>query len=131
MASTTNRRSAELHGGVDLLHLLHQRFIDVQAAGGVDDEHVCHAALGLFERRARDVRRRDAVGRAPELRADLLRQPLELQDGGGPTHVRAHEQHALALALDEPARELRGRGGLAGALQAREQYDDRAAARAD
>ena len=46
-----------IHRGIDLAHLLHQRFVDMQAAGGVDDEHVEYAALRFVERRSRDGRR--------------------------------------------------------------------------
>ena len=49
---------SRMHGGVDLPHLRHQALIDVQASGGVDDQHVEHASLGLLQRIARDVRRR-------------------------------------------------------------------------
>jgi hypothetical protein len=50
---------------------------------------------------------------------------FELQQRGGTSHVGRHQQDALLLAGLEPERELGGGGGLASALQAREQHDRR------
>ena len=40
---------------LDVRELLHERLVDVQAAGGVDDQDVLAVALGLVERPAGDV----------------------------------------------------------------------------
>ena len=47
-----------INNGVDLLDLSHQALIDVQATGGVDDQHIEHTPLRLLERSARNVCRR-------------------------------------------------------------------------
>ena len=111
-------------GRIDVAHLLHQLGIDVQATGGVDDEHVVDAA-------ARGIQRGgcNPAGAAPgcyrmEIRPHLLGQALQLQHGGRPADVGADQQHALLLA-DEMSRQLARGGGLAGALQAGQQDDGR------
>ncbi len=53
--------------------------------------------------------------------AELLAEPLELQHRRGPVDVGRNEQHALALAVLQPQRDLRSRRGLARTLQAGEQ----------
>ena len=58
--------------------------------------------------------------------ADPLAVDLELADGVRPLQVGGDQQRALALLL-EPQRELGGERGLAGALEAGEQDDRRAA----
>ena len=97
----------------------------MQPPGGVDDERIEHAAAGARERRLGDGRRRGIARGREILRVDLAREALELQHRGRPAHVGAREQHTLALALDQPACQLRGRSGLAGALQARQQQHRR------
>ncbi len=89
----------------------------MQAARGVDDEDVRDDALGLIQRLAGDIGGRCAVWRTPEFGVYLLRQALELKNGGRTAHVGADQQHPLALALDQPARQLGGRRGLTRTLQ--------------
>ena len=118
-------------GGVDVAHLRHQLLVDVQPAGGVDDQHVEHAAPGALERRARDGRR----GRAARGRERTRRRPAPASRSscsiaaGRRTSVLTSSTRFLSRSM-QPARQL-GRGrGLAGALQAREQHAPSAAARA-
>ncbi|MCY1206449.1 hypothetical protein D9M72_180200 [compost metagenome] len=104
--------------GVQLLDLGHQHFVDRQAAGRVDQQHVEVVAPGVVERGARDVQRL-LVGRAREpLGAGLLGHGLELLDGGRAVHVARHGEHLLLALLDQVLGQLGGGGGLAGALQA-------------
>ena len=89
MASMTNRRLVRLHRALDLLHLFHELGVDVQAARGVDDQRVVHAAPCRFERVARDGRRSLLdVGRE-ESGAHLLREALQLQHRRRAADVRA------------------------------------------
>ena len=60
MASTTNSRSAGFTAASMLAHLLHQALIDMQAAGGVHDEHVRHLAARGLQRLPRRSRRAPA-----------------------------------------------------------------------
>ena len=69
MASTTNRRSCGLDRALDLLHLVHHLVVDVQAARGVDDQHVVDALARRVERGARDVRRLLLARRSGRTRA--------------------------------------------------------------
>ena len=57
-----------------------------------------------------------------EPRPHLLGETLQLQDRRRAAHIGADQQHALAAGLDEPAREFGGGGGLAGALEPRQQH---------
>ena len=58
-------------------------------------------------------------------RPNLSGERLKLQDCCRPMHVNADEHHLLLFLVDEPFRELGGRGRLTGALQAREHDDYR------
>src|SRR5205823_196507 len=74
--------------------LLHELGVDVQAAAGVDDEHVLAVLLGAVQRPAGDV---DGVLVGPLLvdrRTDLAADLDELVDRGGPVHVARGERHA-------------------------------------
>src|SRR3954470_2435394 len=107
----------------DLDELAHERLVDVQAAGGVDDEDVLALLLGPVERPARDV---DGVGVGAllvDVGADLRADLHELVDGRGAVDVaRRQRDRRVVLGLEE-AGELGGRGRLAGALQAGHEDD--------
>ena len=117
------QRLGRLHDLGDTPDLGHERLVDAQAAGRVEDDHVAAGALRLGDAAARDIHdggaRRRAVDRDIEGRAE----GLELIDGGGSIGVGCHEQRLAALAHDV-AGQLGGGGGLAGALEA-DQRDDR------
>ena len=124
IASTTNRRWCGAGGAIDGLHFLHELSIDVQSAGRVDDQRLVDAAARRPPAPRAAIARRIVPCRAgKEIRADALCQPFELQDGRGPAHVGTHQQHATPLSLLEPARQLGRGGGLARALQARQQHN--------
>ena len=99
----------------------HERLVDLEPAGGVDDDDVAALRLRLLDPVARD---RDRVlRRAVEVDGDLdlLAELLELVDRGRPLEVGGDERRRLALLLAEEQREL-GRGGrLPRALEAGEQ----------
>ena len=111
-----------------LLHLGHQLFVDVQAAGGVDDERVAAHDDGFaagFLGQALDER--GAGGLAllvafVEARLDLLGDDFELLARGGAVDVD-RDEHGAVTALFEPGGELAGGGGFAGALQAGHEND--------
>ncbi len=112
-------------GGVDLLHLGHQLFIDMQTTGGIDDEDVINASFRLFQRGASDVGRavlrlgREVVG------AHLRGEAFELQHGRRTANVSADEENPLALPLDQPSCQFGGRGRFARTLQTGQQDDHR------
>ena len=62
-------------GLLDLGQLGHQRLVDVQAAGGVDDQHVLAVALGLVARPGGDLDRVGVGAALVDGRAGLARRP--------------------------------------------------------
>ena len=97
--------------------LVHQLLVDVQPAGGVDDQHVLAVRLRLAERPLGDVDRVAVGALAVDGRAGLPADGLELLDGGGALQVAGGERDRLPV-LGEELGELRAGGRLAGALEA-------------
>src|SRR3982751_1052329 len=101
----------------DLRQLLHQMRFVLEAAGGVDDEHVL-AGRGCLA---------DAVEHNPgsvaaflarnQRRADAVTPDLQLLDRGRPEGVAGSEQDAVILLL-QPMAELADGGGLARTVDA-------------
>ncbi|MCY1414740.1 cytochrome c-type biogenesis protein CcsB [compost metagenome] len=103
---------------MDVLDLVHHVGVDMQTAGGIDDDHVDEFQLGLANRRFGDGNRLLAVIGREEGDADVVGEGFQLLDGRRAIDVRGHHQHRLLLALLEEARQLADGGGLARALQA-------------
>ena len=108
-------------GGADFLHLRHQRLVDREAAGGVEQHDVVTLAPGGIHRALGYLHRGLAGDDGQAGDARLLGQLLQLQLRGGPLGVEAGEQDLLLQPLPEAQREFAGGGGLAGALQADQQ----------
>ena len=106
-------------GKADGFDLFHQREVDREAAGGIQDDDVedfaargIHGALGDLQRRlAGDDRQRGHLG--------ALGQLFELELGGGALGIEAGEQDFFALAGFQAQRDFAGGGGFAGTLEAR------------
>ena len=81
-----------LHGLAHRGELLHQRLVDLEAAGGVDDDDVAALRLRLLEPVPRDRHR--VLRRAVEVDGDLdlLAELLELVDRRGPLEVGGDER---------------------------------------
>ena len=111
------QRLGRAGGGAYLAHLGHQRLVDREPAGGVEDDHVVAFAAPGLHRTAGDLHRglagHDRQGADPGLGRELL----QLQLGGRALGVEAGEQHAAALARLQAQRDLARGGGLAGALE--------------
>ena len=107
-------------------HLLHQRLVDMEPAGGVEDEHVVAFAPSPGRARARAM----PTGRSPSTIGRVATSICAAEHGElllrrRALHVERGHQHLLALAALEEPREL-GRGrGLARALQPDHHHDDR------
>jgi hypothetical protein len=111
------RRDRLPHG----CELLHERLVDLEAPGGVDDDDVAALCLGLLEPVLRD---RDRVLCRPvqvDRDLDLLAELLELVDRSRPLEVGGHEGGRLRLLLAEKESQLRRRGRLSRSLQAGEE----------
>ena len=105
--------------------LAHQLVVDVQAAGGVDDDDVAAGVAG-FDKGATGARDRvEVAGRIEHTHTGLAGDDRELFDGRRAAHVGRDDERELALFGQHP-RQLAGRGRLARALQAEHQDDLRA-----
>ena len=87
-----------LDRGVDLGDLGHERLVDGEAAGRVEDDDVADLALGGLDAAAGDVGHARADGRAVDRDVERPAERLELVGGGGPIRVRRDEQRAAARA---------------------------------
>src|SRR6185312_4309494 len=109
-------------GGVEQLlqlrHFAHQRLVDAEAAGGVDDQDVAAEVGGVFA--GFFGKAQDGVGVVVgggvvlafvELGVDGLSHNFELLARGGAVDVDRN-QHGAVAALLEPHRQLSGRGRL-------------------
>ncbi len=110
----------------DLRQLGHQLLVDVETAGGVDDEHVAVLGLGLREGPLGDVYRIALGALLVDVGAGAPADGDELVDGRGPVDVAGRECDALA-GLAEVAGELGAGGRLARSLQPGHQDHGRAA----
>ncbi len=132
------QRLRRLGQRADVGHFLHQLFVDGEAAGGVEDQDVEAFAAGLLERAARDRQRHFQRHDRQRGDAGLLTQDLELLlrrraagverghhdlalDREGAAEFGRHALRALAEAIAD----LGAGRGLAGALEADHQDDDR------
>ena len=129
IASTTSRTTCGRTALLDPRQLLHQRLVDVQAAGGVDDQHVLAVARGLVERPAGDVDRVLVGALLVDGGAGLAADLDELLDRGGPVDVAGRDGDRGAVLLVQHLGQLGRRGRLARALQAGHQDDRRRARR--
>ena len=102
---------------LDLLQLVHQRLVDRQPAGGVEDDHVAPGLGGQLLRPLADVRRA-AARLGVDRHAQPVAQHLQLIDGGGAVDVGGHQQRPLVVPVHQVQRQLADGGGLAAALQA-------------
>ena len=84
---------------VDLLQLAHQVGLRVQPAGGVHDQHVEAAGLGLFAGVVGHAGRVAALLVLDDLAAEPLAPDGQLLDGGRPEGVAGGHHHLLAVVL--------------------------------
>lgn len=110
---------------VHLFDLVHHRFVNVQTAGGIDDQYVVEFQLGLLQRAIDDVDRFFFDVRREEVDADAFRQRFQLFDRRRAINVRGNHQHFLLLFFFQEFAELTDAGGFTGALQACHQHHRR------
>ncbi len=88
-----------LHGLVQAADLGHHRLVHVQAAGGVQQEHVVEVAAGVFHRRAADLHRVLVGAAGEEVHPHFGGEGLELVDGRRAMDVGAGHQDLFLLPL--------------------------------
>ena len=103
-----------LHRRLDRLELVHERFVDVQAARRVKEHHVVSVPHGVLHGGLGDVHR-VVLTHLKHRDAELPAHDLKLLDGSGAVHVARGEQRVFALLFKEP-RELRAVRRFARAL---------------
>ena len=111
------QRFAWLGDVADGLNLVHQDFVDVQTSGGIQEDDVIAAKVGLGLGALGDLHRRLALDDGEAVDADLGAQDRQLLHRRGAVGVQRGEKHALAVLFLQPLGQLGGRGGLARALQ--------------
>src|SRR5215210_6991403 len=110
--------------------LVHQRLVDMEAAGGVHDHHVVSALAGDGEGALAESDHGLSRVRLQHRHVDAAADLLELLDGGGALQVAGDEKRVLAALLEALGQLARG-GRLARALEAAEHDDRRAAVEAE
>ncbi len=114
-----------IHGSVQALDLLHHVGVDVQAPGGIDDQHIHVLPAGRIECRLGNGER-ILVGLAgKEGHVHFAGQGAQLLDGRRAIHIATGDHDRFLAPLLEPACQLRRTGGLARALQAGHQHHRR------
>ena len=98
---------------------LHQRLVNLQPPGGVEDECVAVVLAGEIQRLAGDLQNIRFPPKRENGQLDLPAQGLQLIHGGRPVNIGA-DQQGLARLLVQPAGQLGAGGGFAGAVQARQ-----------
>ena len=109
---------ARLGDVADRLHFVHQNFVDVHPAGGIEEQHVIAAEGGLGFRTFGDLDGGFALDDGQRVDADLAAEDGKLLHCCRAVGVKAGKEDALAVLFRQPFGELGGGGGFAGALQA-------------
>ena len=98
---------------LDLGHLGHQRFVDMGAASGVEDDDVVAAELGRLHGAGGNIGRRLAGDDRQRVDTGLGAELAQLFLGGRAARVERRHQHLLAIAIGQPLGNLAGRRRLA------------------
>ena len=105
-----------VNGGFHALELVHERFVHMEPAGGIEKHHVVAVVTGVADGvfgNGNGI----ALALFKDRQIQLSAHHLELFDGGGTVHVAGGQQRPLAqLPAHEPG-QLGGGGGFTGALQ--------------
>ncbi len=107
-----------LDGALDIRHLGHHPLIDLQTAGGIDDDGAVAALLGELDRMLGDLDRICRGSFLENRNVDLPAEGLQLLDGGRPVDVGSHQERKPAF-LSQKRRQFCSMCGLTGTLQAR------------
>ncbi len=113
-------RGCLMHGR----RLGHQLLVHMQAAGGIEHDHVMALEPAGLERAPGDGDRRLARDDGQGRHLRLAAEHGQLLLGRGPAGIEGGHQHALALAGLQAERDLGGGGRLARALEPDHHHDD-------
>ena len=111
---------------LELRELVHQFVVDVQAAGGVDENYVAGGEFRFAHRAANNFERLVGARAGPAGSAGGFRDLRELLARGGAIDVGGNDERPVAV-FAEPFAEFAGGGRFAGALQADDHPDGRRA----
>src|SRR5579872_5662647 len=103
---------------------VHQFVVDMQAAGGVDENHVVCREFCFAHGAANDFERLVSTRAGPHRSMGGFGDLRELLARGGTIHVCRNDDGTMAICA-EPLTELASGGGFAGALQAYNEPDRR------
>ena len=101
---------------LDILQLIHELLVNMQAAGGIQKNQIIAVVGGIFQRLPRNTHR-VALPHLKNRDVQLLAHYLQLGNGGGTVHIAGHQQRPLAVLPAHMARQLGAVGGFTGALQ--------------
>ena len=96
---------------------LHERFVDLHAAGGVEDERVAVVRAGEVKRFTSDFQYVRFAALDEDWNLQFLAERFELIHRGGPINIRRDQQRRASLFFQQPGKFAAG-GGFAGAVQA-------------
>src|SRR2546425_3754244 len=109
---------------------LHERFVNLQTAGGVEDERVAVVGPGKVEGCAGDLQNVRFAPLEENGQLEFLTERFELVHRRRAVNVRRHQQRRAALFLQQPG-EFAAGSGFAGTVQANEQRASRTAAQVE
>ena len=114
-----------LDGAVQLLDFRHHGFINREATGGIDDQHVMEPQLRLSQRRIGNIHRLLGIGAGEEGCAYFSGEGFKLLDGRRTVNVGADHHHLFLFFFLQIARKFGHRGGFTCTLQTGHQNDRR------
>lgn len=97
---------------MNLLNLIHHRFINVQTTGGIHQQHVVEFELRFLQRGINDINRLLTYVRREEINANLLGQRFQLLDRRRAIDVSGNHQHFLLVLFTQELTQLRDAGGF-------------------
>ena len=125
MASTTSMISLGWRQFLQIFQLIHQLFVDVQTAGGIQDDNVIAVILGELQRLLGDVARVDLSHLKDLAHPALLANHLQLIRSPPDGRYRRPPAADNVPSFLKYLRQLCGVGGLTGTLQTAHHNDAR------
>ena len=107
---------------MNLLNLIHHRFINVQTTGGIHQQHVVEFELRFFQRGINDINRLLTHVRREEINANLLGQRFQLFDRRRAIDVSGNDKDFLLVLFTQEFTQLSDAGGFTRPLQTGHQH---------